>query len=99
MGAEENKSIVQEFYDQWNAGAIDFERLVDPAVTNHQPGRSPETGLETFRQAIEGVMGAVPDSVWSATTAGGGPTEETTSEACRPRRASRSRSNMSTSIA
>jgi predicted ester cyclase len=65
MGAEENKSIVQEFYDQWNAGAIDFERLVDPTVTNHQPGRNPETGLDTFRQAIEGVMGAVPGSVWT----------------------------------
>ena len=50
---------------QWNAGAIDFERLVDPAVTNNQPGRNPETGLDNFRQAIKGVMGAVPDSVWT----------------------------------
>jgi hypothetical protein len=65
MGAEENKSVVQEFYDQWNAGAIDFERLVDRAVTNHQPGRNPETGLDNFRRAIEGVKRAVPDSVWT----------------------------------
>jgi predicted ester cyclase len=111
MGAEDNKSIVQEFYDQWNAGAIDFERLVDPKVTNHQPGRNPETGLDNFRQAIERVMGAVPDSVWTTLrlvadedfvvchNSGGALTQETTSEACRPRRASRSRSSMSTSIA
>jgi hypothetical protein len=24
----ENKTIVQEFNDQWNSGAIDFEQLV-----------------------------------------------------------------------
>jgi predicted ester cyclase len=62
MGPEGNKSIVQEFYGQWNSGAIDFERLVHPEVANHQPDRKPETGLGKFRQAIEGVMGAVPDS-------------------------------------
>jgi predicted ester cyclase len=56
---------VQEFYDQWNSGAIDFERLVHPDVTNHQPDRDPEVGLDKFRQAIEGVMGAVPDSNWT----------------------------------
>ena len=60
-----NKSIVQEFYDQWNSGAIDFDRLVHPDVTNHQPGRDPETGLDRFRSAIEGVMRAVPDSNWT----------------------------------
>jgi len=61
----ENKSIVQEFYDQWNSGAIDFERLVHADVLNHQPGRDPEVGLDEFRQAIEGVMSAVPDSNWT----------------------------------
>jgi predicted ester cyclase len=65
MKPQENKSIVQEFNDQWNSGAIDFERLVHPDVTNHQPGRNPETGLDKFRQAIEGVSGAVPDSNWT----------------------------------
>jgi predicted ester cyclase len=65
MGLQANKAIVQEFYDQWNSGAIDFERLVDPDVANHQPDRDSETGLEKFRQAIEGVMGAVPDSNWT----------------------------------
>ena len=65
MGPQGNRAVVREFYDQWNSGAIDFERLVDPAVTNHQPGRNPETGLDNFRQAIEGVMGAVPDSKWT----------------------------------
>ena len=65
MRPEGNKSIVQEFYDQWNSGAIDFERLVHPEVANHQPDRQPETGLDKFRQAIEGVMGAVPDSNWT----------------------------------
>jgi predicted ester cyclase len=64
-GAETNKSIVQEFYDQWNSGAIDFEQLVHPAVANHQPDREPETGLDQFRQAIDGVMGAVPDAKWT----------------------------------
>ena len=65
MSADEKKAVVQQFYDQWNAGAIDFDRLVHPDVTNHQPDREPETGLETFRRAIEGVMGAVPDSTWT----------------------------------
>jgi predicted ester cyclase len=61
----DNKAVVQDFYDGWNEGTIDFERLVDPDVTNHQPDRDPETGLETFRRAIEGVMSAVPDSTWT----------------------------------
>jgi predicted ester cyclase len=65
MRSQENKAIVQEFYDQWNSGAIDFERLVHPDVTNHQPDRDPETGLDKFRRAIEGVTGAVPDSSWT----------------------------------
>ena len=64
MGPQ-GKAIVQEFYDQWNSGAIDFEHLVHPNVANHQPDRNPETGLDKFRQAIEGVMGAVPDSKWT----------------------------------
>jgi predicted ester cyclase len=65
MSPQENKLIVQEFYDQWNSGAIDFERLVHPDVTNHQPDKDPETGLDNFRQAIEVVSGAVPDSKWT----------------------------------
>jgi predicted ester cyclase len=65
MGPQDNKSIVQAFYDQWNTGAIDFENLVDQDVANHQPDSSPETGLDKFRQAIEGVIGAVPDSKWT----------------------------------
>ena len=64
-GPEANKSIVQEFYDQWNSGAIDFERLVDPDVANHQPDRDSEIGRDKFRQAIEGVMGAVPNAKWT----------------------------------
>jgi predicted ester cyclase len=60
-----NRSIVQEFCDQWNSGAIDFERLVHTDVTNHQPDRAPETGRDTFRRAIEGVMSAVRDSKWT----------------------------------
>ena len=65
MGPQGNKAIVQEFYDQWNSGAIDFEHLVDPDVANHQPERDAEIGLDKFRQAIEGVMRAVPDSTWT----------------------------------
>ena len=65
MTAEENKAVVQQFYDEWNAGAIDFDRLVHRDVTNHQPDRDPDTGLEKFRRAIEGVMSAVPDSTWT----------------------------------
>ena len=65
MNAIENKAIVQRFYDEWNAGAIDFERLVHPDVINYQPGRDPERGLDKFRNAIKGVMSAVPDSTWT----------------------------------
>jgi predicted ester cyclase len=65
MASDDNGAVVQAFYDQWNAGAVDFERLVHPDVVNHQPGREPETGLDDFRRAIEGVMGAVPDSTWT----------------------------------
>src|SRR5918996_5168450 len=65
MTLDENKTIVREFYEQWNSGAIDFERLVHPDVSNHQPDREPEVGLEPFRRAIEGVRGAGPDSHWT----------------------------------
>jgi len=57
--------LVQEFYDQWNAGVIDFDRLVHPKIANHQPERAPEIGREAFRMAIEGVMQAVSDSSWT----------------------------------
>src|SRR4051794_4944949 len=66
MTPDANKTIVQQFYDEWNAGAIDFDGLVHRDVTNHQPNRDPETGLEKFRRAIEGVMRAVPDSTWTS---------------------------------
>jgi predicted ester cyclase len=65
MGLKENKSVVQDFYDQWTSGAIDFEGLVHPNVTNRQPDRDPEVGLDKFREAIKGVMGVVPDSTWT----------------------------------
>jgi predicted ester cyclase len=65
MTAEHAASVVLEFYEQWNAGAIDFERLVHPDIANHQPERGPEVGREAFRQAIESVMAAIPDSEWT----------------------------------
>lgn len=65
MPVQGNGSVVQEFYDRWNRGAIDFDQLVREDVTNHQPDADPETGLQRFRQAIAGVMGAVPDSNWT----------------------------------
>jgi predicted ester cyclase len=65
MMRHENESLVHEFYEQWNSGFIDFESLVHPDVANHQPEREPEVGREAFRQAIAGVMGAVPDSKWT----------------------------------
>ena len=64
MTPDENKAVIQGFYDQWTAGAIDFDRLVHANVTNHQPDCEPEHGLDVFRSAIEGVMRAVPDSAW-----------------------------------
>ena len=64
MTLDENKAVIQEFYDQWTAGTIDFDRLVHADVTNHQPDREPERGLDFFRRAIEGVVRAVPDSAW-----------------------------------
>jgi predicted ester cyclase len=60
-----NEGVVQEFYDQWNAGDIDFDRLVHPGVANHQPDRPAETGIDKFRDAVAGVMRAVPDSKWT----------------------------------
>jgi predicted ester cyclase len=39
--------------------------LVHPEVRNHQPDRDAETGLDRFRGAVEGVMGAVSDSTWT----------------------------------
>ena len=65
MTSDQNKAIVQDFYDQWNAGAVDFDRLVHPDIVNHQPDRTPETGRDAFRRAIEGVSLAVPDSKWT----------------------------------
>jgi len=65
MNPVPNGSVVQEFYEQWNSGAIDFERLVHPNIANHQPERDAEVGREAFRRAIEGVIGAVPDSRWT----------------------------------
>jgi len=65
MTPQDNKSIVEEFYDEWSSGAIDFERLVRADVINHQPDRDPETGLDTFCRSIDAVMGAVPDSRWT----------------------------------
>jgi predicted ester cyclase len=65
MTPAENESLVQEFYDQWNSGAIDFDRLIHPEIANHQPEREPEVGSEAFRKAIDGVMQAVPDSNWT----------------------------------
>ena len=59
------ESVVEEFYEQWNSGSIDFERLIHEAFANHQPEREPELGRDAFRTAINGVMGAVPDSKWS----------------------------------
>ena len=41
MGSQDNKSIVQAFYDQWNTGAIDFEDLVDQDVVNHHQTEVP----------------------------------------------------------
>ena len=65
MTVGESTFVVEEFYDQWNSGAIDFERLVHPRIANHQPEREAEVGREAFRKAVEGVMGAVPDSRWT----------------------------------
>ena len=65
MTAPDNKAIVQQLYDEWNAGAIDFDQLFHSDVVNHQPDRDPEVGIDKFRQAIEGVMSAVPDSTWT----------------------------------
>ena len=48
MTSNENKAVVQEFYDQWTAGEIDLERLVADDVTNHQPDRPLEVGLDCF---------------------------------------------------
>ena len=38
--------------------------MVHPDITNHQPDRDPEIGVDKFRQAIEGVSGAIGDLNW-----------------------------------
>jgi hypothetical protein len=35
-GSPANKVVVQEFYDQWNSGAIDFERIADERIAEHR---------------------------------------------------------------
>ena len=65
MAAVEIESVVEEFYEQWNSGTIDFERLIHTEIANHQPEREPEFGRDAFRRAIEGVMRTVPDSKWT----------------------------------
>ena len=59
------ESVVQDFYEQWNSGTIDFERLIHEDMANHQPEREPDLGRDAFRNAISGVMSAVPDSMWT----------------------------------
>jgi predicted ester cyclase len=65
MPAAGNGAVVKAFYDQWNRGDIDFDKLFREDVTNHQPNTDPATGLQRFRQAVTGVMAAVPDSNWT----------------------------------
>ena len=59
------ESVVEDFYEQWNSGTIDFEQLIHEDMANHQPEREPDLGRDAFRNAINGVMGAVPDSKWT----------------------------------
>jgi hypothetical protein len=49
MSLRDHKSVVRDFYDQWNSGAIDFDRLVHADVTNHQPEREPEPRTRSQR--------------------------------------------------
>jgi predicted ester cyclase len=60
----ERTDVVLKFYDSWNRGEIDFDELVDEDIVNHQPDVEPELGRDPFREAIAGVMAAVPDSRW-----------------------------------
>jgi predicted ester cyclase len=59
------KSVVLEFYESWERGVIDFEALVHAEIVNHQPGAAPARGRDLFREAVTGVMTAVPDSRWT----------------------------------
>jgi predicted ester cyclase len=56
--------VVLKFCDSWNRGEIDFDELVDEDIVNHQPDVEPELGRDRFREAIAGVMAAVPASRW-----------------------------------
>ena len=64
MNEEHNAGVVRRFYEGWNAGAIDFESLVDDDIVNHQPEVEPERGRRPFAEAVSRVMAAVPDSKW-----------------------------------
>ncbi len=48
MTRHENESLVREFYEQWNSGAIDFERLVHPDIANTSPNESRNAGAKRF---------------------------------------------------
>jgi predicted ester cyclase len=63
VGPQQNKFIVHGFYDQWNSEPLTSS--VWFTQTLRTINRDPEIGLEKFRHAIEGVMGAVPDSSWT----------------------------------
>src|SRR5688500_16425421 len=68
MTPEDKKSIDREFYDHWIAGSIDFVQLCRADVIDNQLCLDANAGLDKFRRAIEGVMGAVPDSTWTILT-------------------------------
>jgi steroid delta-isomerase-like uncharacterized protein len=59
-----NGDVVRRFYDDWNAGDINFAELIAEDIVNHQPEAEPERGRSEFAAAIRGVMAAVPDSQW-----------------------------------
>jgi steroid delta-isomerase-like uncharacterized protein len=61
---QDQAAPVLRFYEEWNAGAIDFDALVADDIVNYQPGAEPDVGKQAFVSAVSGVMAAVPDSSW-----------------------------------
>ena len=64
MNHADAKQVVLDFYEGWTRGAVDFVRLVDADIVNHQPDVEPARGRDLFSAAVTGVMRAVPDSHW-----------------------------------
>lgn len=62
---ERTADVVRQFYDGWNRGQIDFDRLVAADILNHQPEAEPQAGRAEFAAAVRNVKRSAPGSRWT----------------------------------